>query len=71
MQKRRVVITGIGIISPLGIGKVKFWNSLLAGDVAIDRITRFDAEGYTSQLGAEVQNFDPSDYVRRAWRCCY
>jgi 3-oxoacyl-[acyl-carrier-protein] synthase II len=65
MHKRRVVVTGIGIVSPLAIGKIRFWSSLIEGTVAVDRITRFDASGYTSQLAAEVQGFDPSTYMER------
>jgi 3-oxoacyl-[acyl-carrier-protein] synthase II len=65
MHKRRVVVTGIGIVSPLAIGKIPFWNSLIQGDVAIDRVTRFDASGYSSQLAAEIRGFDPSTYMER------
>lgn len=65
MRKRRVAVTGIGIISPLGTGKEQFWESLLAGTVAVDRITRFDATGYPSQIAAEIADFDPSVYMDR------
>jgi 3-oxoacyl-[acyl-carrier-protein] synthase II len=63
MHKRRVAVTGIGIVSPLAIGKVHFWSSLIDGNVAVDRVTRFDASGYPSQLAAEIAGFDPSTYM--------
>jgi 3-oxoacyl-[acyl-carrier-protein] synthase II len=65
VHKRRVVLTGIGIVSPLAIGKTAFWSSLIAGNVAVDRVTRFDASGYSSQLAAEIHGFDPSIYMER------
>jgi 3-oxoacyl-[acyl-carrier-protein] synthase II len=58
-----VVITGMGVIAPNGIGTETFWNSLLHGRSAVDRITRFDASSYPCQLAAEVSNFDPTDYM--------
>ncbi|HEX8806400.1 MAG TPA: beta-ketoacyl-[acyl-carrier-protein] synthase family protein [Candidatus Aquilonibacter sp.] len=65
MHKRRVVLTGIGVVSPLAIGKTPFWNSLIDGNVAIDRVTRFDSSGYSSQIAAEIHGFDPSRYMER------
>jgi 3-oxoacyl-[acyl-carrier-protein] synthase II len=58
-----VVITGMGVVAPNGIGTETFWNSLLHGRSAVDRITRFDASSYPCQLAAEVSNFDPTDYM--------
>lgn len=60
---RRVVITGLGIISPIGIGKEAFWHSLVAGRSGIKRITRFDASQYPCQVAGEVSDFDPLDYI--------
>jgi len=60
---RRVVITGIGLVSPVGIGREATWQSLLAGRSGIGRITAFDTEGYPSRLGAEVLDFDPGDVL--------
>jgi 3-oxoacyl-[acyl-carrier-protein] synthase II len=60
---RRVVITGIGIVSALGIGTVASWRALLAGTSGITRITKFDTEGFAAQIAAEVQNFDPLQFV--------
>src|SRR4030043_552919 len=62
-KKRRVVITGLGVISCNGIGKDAFWNALKEGKSGIKRITRFDATSYPSQIAGEVDGFDPMDYM--------
>lgn len=62
-MKHRVVITGIGAITPIGIGKENFWNALIEGKSGIDNITRFDASEYTTQIAGEVRNFDPTEYI--------
>lgn len=62
-MSNRVVITGLGVISPVGTGKDVFWNSLLEGKNGIDKITRFDASEYKSQIAGEVKDFDPADYM--------
>jgi len=59
----RVVITGLGPVSPNGIGKDKFWNSLTTGTSGIDTIQRFDASGHSCQIAGEVNDFEPSDYA--------
>jgi 3-oxoacyl-[acyl-carrier-protein] synthase II len=61
--KKRVVITGIGAITPVGIGKNEFWQALLAGKSGIGKITRFDASQYTTQIAGEVTDFDPAQYM--------
>lgn len=63
MNKRRVVITGIGVISPIGIGKDEYFKSLKEGKCGVDYITRFDTAGFDTKIGAEVKNFDPCDYI--------
>ncbi len=63
--RRRVVITGLGAVTPLGIGVDKTWQSLLAGKSGIGPITRFDASDYSCQVAAEVKDFDPSDYLEK------
>ncbi len=59
----RVVVTGIGVVSPVGIGKDAFWNNLLAGVCGIAPITRFDTEGHKAKLAAEVNGFVPEDFM--------
>lgn len=56
---RRVVITGLGVIAPNGIGKEAFWDACVNGISGADRITKFDASKMTSQIACEVKNFDP------------
>jgi 3-oxoacyl-[acyl-carrier-protein] synthase II len=60
---RRVVVTGIGMVTPLGIGKEEFGRRLFAGDSAIDTIKTFDTSSFPSHLGAEVTNFTPRDFI--------
>lgn len=62
-MKKRVVITGLGIISPIGIGKNEFWNSLLNGKSGISHITRFDTEGYGTSIAGEVKSFEAENYM--------
>ncbi len=64
-MKNRVVITGIGIVSPLGLTWKDTWQGLVAGKSGIDRITAFDPEGYETTIAAEVKGFDPTSYVNR------
>jgi 3-oxoacyl-[acyl-carrier-protein] synthase II len=68
MNSRRVVITGLGVVAPNGIGKEPFWQNLIAGKSAIDYITAFDASPLSCQVAAEVKDFHPSDFMsaRRA-----
>jgi 3-oxoacyl-[acyl-carrier-protein] synthase II len=62
-ENRKVVVTGIGVISSLGRTVGSFWESLLAGRSGLGPITRFDPEGYTCKVASEVNDFDPSDYM--------
>ncbi|MEY2492509.1 MAG: hypothetical protein QOH24_1460 [Verrucomicrobiota bacterium] len=63
IRRNRVVVTGMGILAPNGIGLEAFWESLLAGRSGIGPITLFDASDLKSQIAGEVKNFDPSDYI--------
>ena len=62
---RRVVITGIGLVSSLGIGTEANWKALVIGTSGVDRVTRFDVTGYAAQIAAEVRGFDPLDYIEK------
>ena len=63
MPKRRVVVTGMGIISPVGVGVPAAWENILAGRSGIRRITRFDASAFASQIAGEVKGFDVTQYL--------
>lgn len=58
----RVVVTGVGIVSPVGTGKETFWKAITSGESGIRRITKFDPSAYSSQVAGEVEGFDPSDF---------
>lgn len=65
MDKHRVAITGIGVVTPIGIGKDEFWRNLLGGAIAVDGITRFDASSFASRIAAEIRDFDASQFMDR------
>lgn len=60
---RRVVITGVGMVSPLGIGTAANWNGLIEGKNGIGPITRFDTTDFSTTIAGEVKNFDPADFI--------
>ena len=62
-MSRRVVITGLGLVTPLGIGVDESWAALCAGKSGIGEITRFDASKYTTKIAAEVKGFNPEDFL--------
>lgn len=62
-MKNRVVITGLGPVTPVGIGKNKFWQSLIQGKCGIDRISYFDTEKYPTKIAAEVKDFNYTNYI--------
>ena len=62
-EPRRVALTGVGLISPLGVGTAENWQALLAGKSGIGLITRFDTTEYPSRIAGEVKGFNPLDYV--------
>jgi len=63
LSRRRVVVTGLGIVSPVGIGVAEAWSNIIAGKSGIARISRFDAAPYTSRIAGEVKGFDPTLYI--------
>ncbi len=65
MQKRRIVVTGLGVVSPLGSDLAKFWDRLKAGQSGIRRITHFDPTAFTSQIAGEVVEFHADDFVSK------
>ena len=60
---KRVVITGLGAITPIGIGKEAFWNSLIEGKSGVGPITRFDTADFDCKIAAEVKDYDANDYL--------
>ena len=62
MSKRRVVVTGIGAVTPFGVGVDNLWENIAAGKSGIDRITAIDLEKHTVHIAGEVKNFDPLEY---------
>ncbi len=62
-MKKRVVITGIGLITPLGIGVKDTWTALCSGRSGISEITKFDTAGFTTKFAGEVKNFDPKNFL--------
>lgn len=63
MARRRVVVTGLGIVSPVGVGVTESWSSIVAGKSGITRITRFDASPFSSQIAGEVKGFEVGQYL--------
>jgi 3-oxoacyl-[acyl-carrier-protein] synthase II len=63
LSRRRVVVTGLGIVSPVGNGVPEAWKNILAGATGITRITRFDASAFSSQIAGEVKGFDPAQHL--------
>jgi len=73
-KSRRVVITGLGVVAPNGIGKDAFWDALVAGKSGIEYISAFDPTPYPCKVAGEIRSFDPSDFMnarmaRRLSRC--
>ncbi len=64
-MRRRVVVTGLGVVSPIGTGHQAFWSALVTGRSGVDRITRFDPSAFSTQIAAEVRDFDPTAYMDR------
>jgi len=63
MNKKRVVVTGIGVVSSIGIGKEEFWQANLEGKSGIDLITSFDTKDYPSKIASQIKNFNPLQFM--------
>jgi 3-oxoacyl-[acyl-carrier-protein] synthase II len=62
--RKRVVVTGVGVVSPIGIGKEAFWQALISGRCGIGMVTHFDASTYPCKFAAEVNDFEVTDFIR-------
>jgi 3-oxoacyl-[acyl-carrier-protein] synthase II len=62
-MKRRVVVTGVGVVSPIGIGKEKFWENLKNGKSGISYINKFPVEDYPTKIAGQVEDFNPEDFI--------
>jgi len=62
---KRVVITGVGIVSPIGTGKQKYLENILKGSSGVDRLSCFDASAYTAQIAAEVKDFNADEFIEK------
>ncbi len=65
LDHRRVVVTGLGVVSSLGIGWQEFWENLIAGKSGISRVTSFDTSQYERHYAGEVKNFDPTQFMNQ------
>jgi len=65
MEEHRVVVTGMGAVTPIGIGVDEFWNGLIAGRNGVGRVTHFDPSEFRSQMAAEIHAFDPLGWVEK------
>jgi len=63
MNEHRVVVTGMGVVTPIGVGLEEFWKGLKKGRNGISRITQFDPSDFRSQMAAEVKNFNPEEWI--------
>ncbi|NQU99104.1 MAG: beta-ketoacyl-[acyl-carrier-protein] synthase II, partial [Parcubacteria group bacterium] len=63
MSARRVVITGLGIVAPNGIGKDAFWKNCLRGISGVKKITSFDITEYNTKIAATIEDFDSSEFM--------
>src|SRR5918993_2370334 len=64
-EDRAAYITGVGVVSPIGVGRKAFWSSLLANESGVGPITLFDSEGFEVKIAAECTDFEPKDFMDR------
>ncbi|MEE9276633.1 MAG: beta-ketoacyl synthase N-terminal-like domain-containing protein, partial [bacterium] len=63
MPRRRVAVTGIGLVTPLGVGVERNWEAVLAGESGVGPVTLFDASRLTSRIAGEVSGFRPEEFI--------
>ena len=68
---RRVVVTGMGAVTPIGIGVENFWNSVKEKRTGFDKITKFDTTGCKASLAAEIKDFDPKEFIEAGMLMLY
>src|SRR4028119_618225 len=64
-SNKRIVVTGVGAVTPVGIGKEAYWNALASGTSGVGKITLFDPSGFDVQIAGEVKNFDAGSFMDR------
>ncbi|HWE31693.1 MAG TPA: beta-ketoacyl synthase N-terminal-like domain-containing protein, partial [Polyangia bacterium] len=64
-MERRVVVTGIGLVTPVGIGRDETWNAVVAGQSGIAPTTLFDVTDFATKFSGEVKNFDPTKWIEK------
>lgn len=64
-MKKRIVVTGLGVVSSIGIGKDTFWNNLLKGKSGVSEVSAFDTSGHATHVGGEVKDFKPEDFIEK------
>ena len=65
MNKRRIVVTGLGVVSSVGIGKDDFWKSIISGKSGISRVTSFDTKEFRCHFAGEIKNFNPEEFISK------
>ncbi|MCP4704353.1 MAG: beta-ketoacyl-[acyl-carrier-protein] synthase II, partial [candidate division Zixibacteria bacterium] len=65
MKAIRTVVTGVGLVSPMGCDTENYFQQLLNGECGIDKVTRFDISDFATKIAAEVKDFDPSDFMEK------
>jgi 3-oxoacyl-[acyl-carrier-protein] synthase II len=65
MNKRRIVVTGLGVVSSVGIGKDNFWNAIINGKSGISRVTSFDTKEFKRHYAGEIKNFNPEEFIHK------
>jgi len=66
MTQRRVVVTGIGVLTPIGNNVNEFWQAMMEGKSGAGPITKFDTTDFTTKFGCEIKNYDPSNYIDKS-----